>query len=149
MTANSDNPQTGSPALPTQIGPVRERITDKRRSKRVRIAMPITVCWKRGSANFQEQGATAVVSAHGCMVYLAAQLEKGEQVCVINTATLEEQTCSVVYVGQTDTAKIEVGLEFVNFAPKFWRIQFPPEDWDPAERKLPKALPQTSNSHSR
>ena len=29
----------------------------------------------------------------------------------------------------------EIGLEFSEPSPLFWRIAFPPEDWDPSERK--------------
>jgi hypothetical protein len=44
--------------------------------------------------------------------------------------------------------KTEVGLEFSEPVPRFWRITFPPEDWNPADRKLPTApqMPQPSTS---
>jgi len=39
-------------------------------------------------------------------------------------------------------------IRLVAPAPRFWRITFPPEDWNPADRKLPTApaMPQSSTS---
>jgi PilZ domain len=108
---------------------------DRRRSHRVQIAMGIIVRGASGATNFSEEVQTISVNAHGCMVRLAAKVARGQQVTIINTKTVEELTCSVTFVGQTDGAKTEVGLEFSEPSPVFWRIAFPPEDWDPSERK--------------
>jgi hypothetical protein len=35
----------------------------------------------------------------------------------------------VVYVGNPQGAKAQVGIEFVKPSPAFWQIDFPPEDW--------------------
>jgi hypothetical protein len=39
------------------------------------------------------------------------------------------QACKVVYLGSTESGKVQVGVEFLQPAPQFWRIVFPPEDW--------------------
>lgn len=116
---------------------------DRRRSHRVQIAMGIIVRGECGGTNFSEEAQTISVNAHGCMVRLGAKLARGEQVTIINTKTIEELTCTVTFVGQKDGQKTEVGLEFSEPSPVFWRIAFPPEDWDPSERKRASTNPGT------
>jgi hypothetical protein len=43
--------------------------------------------------------------------------------------TKEEQECHVVFLGPVRAGKAEVGLEFSDARPSFWRVAFPPEDW--------------------
>jgi hypothetical protein len=88
-----------------------------------------------GGANFEEDAKTIAVSAHGCMVRLAAKVARGQHVRIVNKVTAEELACTVTYIGQSDGAKVEVGIEFAEPSPVFWRIAFPPENWDPSERK--------------
>jgi hypothetical protein len=112
---------------------------DRRRSHRVQIAMGLLVRGASGAVNFQEETKTISVSAHGCMVHLAAKVARGQQITIINKKTAEELGCTVTYLGQTDGAKAEVGIEFTEASPVFWRIAFPPENWDPSERKRASA----------
>jgi hypothetical protein len=114
-----------------------DRKIDKRRSRRVQITMPVAVRWKRAAESMEERGLTVAVSAHGCMLHVAAKLERGEQVTIVNIATSEQQLCTVTFLGPTDSGKAETGLEFLEPCPQFWRMHFPPDDWDPADRKLP------------
>jgi hypothetical protein len=116
---------------------------DRRRSHRVQIAMSIMIRGDSGGEKFNEEAQTISVNAHGCMVRVAAKLARGDQVTIINTKTVEELTCTVTFVGQKDGAKTEVGLEFSEPSPVFWRIAFPPEDWDPSERKRATTKPGT------
>jgi hypothetical protein len=69
----------------------------------------------------------------------------GRQVFLVNPATREEMACTVNFLGKKDGEPTEVGLEFVQPAPFFWRIHFPPEDWNPEDRKLPS--PTRPQSH--
>jgi hypothetical protein len=108
---------------------------DRRRSHRVQIAMALVVRGASGGVNFQEEAKTISVNAHGCMMRLAAKVARGQQVTIVNKKTVEELTCTVTYIGQSDGEKVEVGIEFVEPSPVFWRIAFPPENWDPSERK--------------
>lgn len=110
---------------------------DRRRSHRVNITMPILVRGKVNGQNFQEETATVSVNAHGGMVRLAAKVVRTQQVSLVNPKTTEEMPCRVIFVGQKENGKTEVGIEFVEPSPLFWRIAFPPEDWDPSERKRP------------
>ncbi len=126
-----------------------ENASDRRRSHRVQIIMPVVIRGKNGQVPFTEETHTASVNAHGCMVRLAAKLARGQELSIVNPRTVEELACTVTFVGQKDAGKTEVGLEFVEPSPLFWRITFPSEDWDPTERKrhsTPSArpLPQAS-----
>jgi PilZ domain len=112
-----------------------ESASDKRRSHRVNIAMPVLVRGKKGTQSFEEATQTVSVSAHGCMVRVANPLARGQEIAIVNKKTAEELPCTVIFLGQKDQGKTEVGVEFGEPSPLFWRIAFPPEDWDPSERK--------------
>lgn len=123
--------------------------SSRRRTQRVKIAIPITVRIPRANASFYEETTeTVVVNAHGCLARLAVPLEQDQQIRIINSKSNEEQDCMVVWIGKFTEGKTEVGFEFSQPAPRFWRITFPPEDWNPADRKLPTAppIPQPSTS---
>ena len=130
------------------------RLTDeygstRRRTQRVKIAIPIAVRLPKANESFYEEATeTVVVNAHGCLARLAVPLEQGQQIRIINSKSADEQACTVVWIGKFSEGKTEVGLEFSEPAPRFWRITFPPEDWNPADRKLPTApaMPQPSTS---
>jgi len=109
--------------------------------------MPVLVRGKKGDLPFTEETHTASVNVHGCMVRLAEKVVRGQEVTIVNPNTVEELPCTVAFVGQSESGRTEVGLEFIEPSPLFWRITFPPEDWDPSERKRPTttgtpALPQ-------
>ena len=125
-------------------GSTSENTREQRRSRRVHIAMPVIVRGKLGPQPFEEQTLTGVVSAHGCTVRLATQLIHGQRVSIVNPKTAEELPCTVISLGQRDGQKREVGMEFSEPSPLFWRIVFPPDDWDPAERKRPTPMPPRS-----
>jgi PilZ domain len=112
-----------------------ESHSDRRRSHRVNIAMPVLIRGKKGTQPFEEEAQTISVSAHGCMVRVATPLARNQEIAIVNTKTAEELPSTVTYIGQKDNAKTEVGVEFAEPSPLFWRIAFPPEDWDPSERK--------------
>jgi PilZ domain len=125
-----------------------ENSAERRRSHRVYITMPVIIRGKNGQKTFSEETRTASVNAHGCMVRLAEKVVKGQEVAIVNPKTVEELPCTVTFVGQKDSGKTEVGLEFIEPSPHFWRITFPSDDWDPADRKRPsststRGLPQT------
>jgi len=112
-----------------------ENHSDRRRSHRVNIAMPVLIRGKKGTQAFEEEAQTISVSAHGCMVRVATPLARNQEIAIVNTKTAEELPSTVTFIGQKDNAKTEVGVEFAEPSPLFWRIAFPPEDWDPSERK--------------
>ena len=110
---------------------------ETRRSKRVYISMPVLVKFQRGSLLSEEETATESVNAHGCLLRLSAAPERGQKLTIVNLKSTQEMECRVVYVGQTDGGKTQAGVEFMRAAEYFWHIAFPPDDWNPADRKLP------------
>ncbi len=112
------------------------RESERRRSQRVFLSLPVLV---RGAASgppsFEEETRTLVVNAHGALVILANRVEVGEKLRLKNLKSGEEQPCEVAYLGPEVLGKIQVGVEFVEPAPHFWHITFPPEDW--AQANLP------------
>ncbi|HKS65615.1 MAG TPA: PilZ domain-containing protein [Candidatus Acidoferrales bacterium] len=132
--ADVKTPATGSGA---------DSSSERRRTHRLQIMMPVIVRGKSGGHPFEEETQTVSVNANGCMVKVSAHLSRAQHVSIINPKTAEELPCRVSYVGQRDGSKIEIGLEFSEPSPLFWRIAFPPEDWDPSERKRPSAPRQS------
>lgn len=120
---------------PQTTGNPNEPYAEKRRTQRVRIAMPVLIRGKHGNVNFEEATTTVSVSAHGCMVHLDAQVGRMQHLTIVNKNTTEELLCRVSYMGQGERGKQEVGLEFAEASPRFWKIAFPPDDWNPADRK--------------
>jgi hypothetical protein len=112
---------------------------ERRRSQRVQLAIPIIVRGKHGTVAFQEDADTISVSANGCLLRLKALVVRAQEISIVNPKTAEELPCTVTFIGQKDSGRAEVGLEFSEASPLFWRIAFPPDDWDPTERKLPSS----------
>lgn len=118
-----------------EIKPPAGEYAERRRTQRVQIAMPVLVRGKTGGKPFEESAHTVSVNAYGGMLRLATSVVRGQQISIVNPKTAEELPCTVTSLGQRDNNKTEVGFEFSEPSPLFWRIAFPPEDWNPAERK--------------
>ncbi|MGH9717300.1 MAG: hypothetical protein ACRD4R_11320 [Candidatus Acidiferrales bacterium] len=104
--------------------------TGRRRSMRVLLSVPIHVTGKdRKERSFEEETRTLVVNAHGALICLAAAVIAGQQISVANEATQQALDCRVVYLGSGASGKVQMGIEFVSPSPKFWQIDFPPDDW--------------------
>ena len=102
----------------------------RRRSMRVLLSVPIPVTGKNTSdQDFQEETRTLVVNAHGALISLAARVAAGQEVTVANKATQHTQECRIVYLGDAQGGKTQMGIEFVKPSRTFWQIDFPPDDW--------------------
>jgi PilZ domain len=102
----------------------------RRRSMRVMLSVPISVTGKTASGEeFTEEARTLVVNAHGALISLAAPVAAGQQITVANRSTRETRDCRVVYLGNAQSGKTQMGIEFVKPSASFWQIDFPPEDW--------------------
>ena len=104
----------------------------RRRSQRVLMQVGVRI---RGtdpqSKPFEEEAVTLAINAHGALVSLKNRLTSGTKVKMRHNITEEEQECQVVFLGPVREGKAEVGLEFSEPRPAFWRVAFPPEDWSP------------------
>src|ERR1700683_178753 len=122
---------------------------EPRRTQRVRIGMPVVLCGTDGDKPFEEKSKTITVNANGCLVLLATKVKRGQSLKIINPQTQEELTCTVCFLGESRDGKSEVAFEFSESAPKFWRIAFPPNDWDPSERKRAGAPHSHTPTHAK
>jgi hypothetical protein len=80
---------------------------------------------------FEEEASTLAINAHGALVLLQARLTSGSAVLMQHKQTQEEQECHVVFLGPVRGGQGEIGLEFSEARPTFWRVTFPPQDWSP------------------
>jgi len=103
----------------------------RRRSQRVILTLAITVRTLDASsqASFTEETQTLVVNVHGALVLLSGRVTKGQRLILTNRATKTEQECRVASIGSHSDGKTQVGVEFLQPSPDFWRISFPPSDW--------------------
>jgi len=103
---------------------------DLRRSQRVRAQLPVIVQGKLiDETPFVDPSRAVVLSAHGCLLTLSASVRLGERLILRNVATREEQDCRVVYLGEKQGGRTEVGLRFKTASPQFWGLEHPPPDW--------------------
>lgn len=102
----------------------------RRRSKRVLLSIPISVRGLTSSGTaFQEDSRTLVVNAHGALIALAARVTANQLITVVNKSTNESRPCRVIYLGNAQADKTQMGVEFVDPSPSFWQVDFPPDDW--------------------
>jgi hypothetical protein len=125
------------------VGAAAESGSERRRTQRVHIAMTVIVRAKEAKPPFEEKTQTVSVNANGCLIRLQNPINRGAKVFLVNPNTTEELPCTVMFLGKKDGGKTEVGIEFSEASPLFWRISFPPEDWDPSERKRPTNSPSS------
>jgi hypothetical protein len=70
-----------------------------------------------------------VVNAHGGLILLAAAVKMGQLLRITHQHTEEEIEATVVFLGVAQDGNAQVGFEFRQPSPRFWKIDFPPEDW--------------------
>lgn len=110
----------------SRMNPPMQPRREPRRSKRLILSVPIHVLGQDVfRESFNEFTRTRSVNAYGGSLALAARVEKGRRILVINRNTGEEQECRVACVGLLREGKWTVGIEFSEPAENFWRIRFP------------------------
>src|SRR6266481_9898474 len=102
----------------------------QRRSQRVMIKVSVLVL-ADGAENkpVSEETRTVTVNAHGAMILLGLKVSIGQLLTLRNSSTREEIACRVVYVSPHESEKRQVGVDFMEPCPRFWRISLPPPDW--------------------
>ena len=110
--------------------PWRERMVEiaqnsPRRSQRVFHRMRLQALGRSHEGRkFREICETLVVNAHGGLLNLKHEVDDGEMLVLVNPETQEEQECRIVYLGESGTRGMRVGVEFLTPAPHFWGIDF-------------------------
>jgi hypothetical protein len=108
----------------------------RRRSQRAILSLPINVRSVDGNSGkpaIEESTQTLVVNEHGALIPITAKIENGQALHLTNRTTGEGLNCHVRYIGAISGGKTQVGVEFDEPAPNFWRIAFPPENWTSPE----------------
>jgi len=106
--------------------------SSQRRSQRVMLAVKIHVAGVRPDGQrFSEETCTSVVNAHGALLLLDEKVSLGQLLTVRNLNSNQTLQGAVMDIGAVHAGKSEIGIEFLEPAPRFWRVTFPPEDWSP------------------
>jgi hypothetical protein len=104
--------------------------TVRRRSQRVLMQVAVRVRGKDSQGgDFDEETETLAINAHGALILVNSRVTSGSKIIMQHKRTQEEQECHVVFLGPVRGGKAEIGLEFSEPRPAFWRVAFPPEDW--------------------
>ena len=115
----------------------------RRRSQRVLMQVAVRIRGNNSQGtDFEEETETLAINAHGALILLQARVTSGSKVMMQHKRTQEEQECHVVFLGPVRGGKAEIGLEFSEPRPTFWRVAFPPEDWS---SKHPDARPLSTS----
>ena len=102
----------------------------QRRSQRVMVKVSVMVlAGEADNKPVSEETRTVTVNAHGAMILLGLKVSIGQLLTLRNSTTGEEIACRVVYVSPHESEKRQVGVDFIEPCPRFWRISFPPSDW--------------------
>jgi len=117
------------------------KLSSSRRTQRVQIAIPILVYGNDDSGDtLNETTQTRVVNATGGSIILTTNVVIGQKLFLVNINTEEEIICTVATLLDDTDGKVEIGIVFDQPSPRFWGLAFPPENWDPADRKRPDQL---------
>ena len=118
----------------------------QRRSQRVIIKDSVMVLAEEADKkSVSEETRTVTVNAHGAMILLGLKVSIGQLLTLRNSRTGEEVACRVVYLSPHEAEKRQVGVDFMEPCPRFWRISFPPPDWT---TRSPEAKGNTSQPSS-
>lgn len=99
--------------------------TANRRSQRMFHRMKLQALGRsHDGKKFREICETLVVNAQGGLLNLRHEVDDGEMLVLVNPETQEEQECRIVFLGESGSKGIRVGVEFLTPAPHFWGIDF-------------------------
>jgi hypothetical protein len=102
--------------------------SDRRRSTRVLLVMPVDVGWtSKDGLQVQEHAETEVVSQHGAMLRMGSRLPVGVHVELRRPASGQSAKARVVGVGNPSPDGLaRVAVELTTPSDAFWGISFPP-----------------------
>jgi PilZ domain len=109
-----------------------------KRNQRLRLELPVFVYGRSTDQEpepLHEMARSLVVYASGGVLVLGATVKVGQEVLLVNPRSEVQAACRVAGF---DPYPPMVRVEFTQPVPAFWGVAFPPEDGDPAERKLPR-----------
>ena len=103
---------------------------NRRRSERVMLQIPIIVATESVEGEqMREETQTMIVNAHGGLVKLEMEVMPGQPIELMHPRSGTKAAARVVRVDNPPGGFTAVGFEFVEPSPRFWPVEFPPEDW--------------------
>jgi hypothetical protein len=96
-------------------------LDDQRRAQRLPIYLPVQVYGKLDGEPFSENTETINVSACGGLVPISASVVRSQELILTNLQTDQDLTCRVARLIRSERGQMLAGLEFLEFAPGFWR----------------------------
>jgi len=105
----------------TIVPPTESRPENRRRSKRVKVRVPVVVRFQTADKrSISEKTHTIIANDHGALLLLAASVEIQQIIRLENVASGEELLCRVTSLGPSFMGKTQVAVEFVMPTPGFW-----------------------------
>ena len=105
----------------TIVPPTELRPENRRRSKRVKVRVPVVVRFQTADKHsISEKTHTIIVNDHGALILLAASVKISQIIRLENLASGEELLCRVTSLGPSFMGKTQVAVEFVKPTPGFW-----------------------------
>jgi hypothetical protein len=102
----------------------------ERRSLRLWMSIAVRVSGKNADGrDFSEETETIMVNAQGGQLFLHQPMKARAEILVTNLASKEEQACRVVTQRDPSAKGMRVGIEFLLPSPRFWGVEFPPDEW--------------------
>ena len=112
--------------------------TERRRTTRVPLAVPLTV---QGQTEMNEKfcvkTTTLSVSGYGGLIILDIPVVVGQTLVLINEYEQREYECNIVSVTKGGDKKLYVGFEFVAPECNFWHMTFTAPGARPLRRVMP------------
>lgn len=101
--------------------------SEKRRSQRVLLVIPVEVSWVDGGKSRQSSAKTEVVSAHGALLRMKAPLAIGTEVELHHPITGQTNRGRVVSLDAATKESLPgVGMELEAPSKEFWGVTIPP-----------------------
>src|SRR3989454_6174370 len=103
---------------------------NRRRRQRVLMTIPVRVSGQSAvGLPFEEETHTQAISAHGGLILVSTQVNRGQRLTLSNVQTRAALECVVAHIDRHPGGHPQVGVEFMLPNPIFWHVAFPPKDW--------------------
>jgi hypothetical protein len=103
----------------------RRQPTQRRRSFRAQLLVPVAVKWRAQGHVQEEITNTRTVNAHGCLVLLRAPVYEGLGIELVNLDSHKAGRGRVVWCASVELdGRTQVGIELENPDPHFWGEQY-------------------------
>jgi len=104
--------------------------SNRRRSQRVELQLAVFLRVEVSEGRcYEVQAFTSVVNAHGGLVEVPIRINPEHRLTIINPNARHSAECRIARVDRTPDGDFSVAFEFTEPNPRFWQIDFPPEDW--------------------